>query len=124
MFSAIKKSRHSFGMYLRDRKRFYVLKFKKSYFEIDAHKALKRLDVTVLHKIILEKLLKYQDVEYEMNPDVVVDKVNSGMYHAAFFLNPTRIEDVKKVALAGERMPPKSTYFYPKLLTGMVIYKF
>ncbi|MBI4686520.1 MAG: DUF1015 family protein [Nitrospirae bacterium] len=85
---------------------------------------MKDLDVTILHKIILEKLLGADKVEYEMSPEVVVNRVESGLYQAAFFLNPTRIEDVKKVALGGERMPPKSTYFYPKLLTGMVIYKF
>jgi uncharacterized protein (DUF1015 family) len=59
-----------------------------------------------------------------MNPELAVEKVNNGSFQAVFFLNPTRIEDVKKVALADQRMPPKSTYFYPKLLTGMVIYKF
>jgi uncharacterized protein (DUF1015 family) len=59
-----------------------------------------------------------------MDPDSVIQKVKNSSFQVAFFLNPTKIEDVRQVALAGQRMPPKSTYFYPKLLTGMVIYKF
>jgi uncharacterized protein (DUF1015 family) len=47
--------------------------------------------------------------------------VRSGQYRAAFFLNPTRVEDVEKAAFTSVRMPPKSTYFFPKLLTGVVI---
>jgi uncharacterized protein (DUF1015 family) len=59
-----------------------------------------------------------------MDPDIAVERAKKGSFEAVFFLNPTEIKDVKDVALAGHRMPPKSTYFYPKLLTGMVIYKF
>ncbi|MBE3587635.1 MAG: DUF1015 family protein, partial [Thermoanaerobacteraceae bacterium] len=42
-------------------------------------------------------------------------------YQLAFFLNPTLVEEVTAVAAAGEKMPQKSTYFYPKLITGLVI---
>lgn len=124
MFSIMKKGRHILGMCLRNKKACYVLKFKGSYSKINSHESLKRLNVTILHKFILEKLLRVDKIEYEMNPELAIEKVNKAVYHAAFFLNPTMIEDVKNVALAGERMPPKSTYFYPKLLTGMVIHKF
>ncbi|MBI4654324.1 MAG: DUF1015 domain-containing protein [Nitrospirae bacterium] len=124
MFSIMKKGRNILGMYLKNKKAFYVLKFKDSYSEINSHESLKRLNVTILHKFILERLLRVDKIEYEMNPELAIEKVNKAVYHAVFFLNPTRIEDVKNVALAGERMPPKSTYFYPKLLTGMAIYKF
>ncbi|MEF9438447.1 MAG: hypothetical protein L0922_06830 [Candidatus Mariimomonas ferrooxydans] len=62
--------------------------------------------------------------EYEIDHELAVEKVKNGPFQAAFFLNSTKIHDVKEVALAGQRMPPKATYFYPKLLTGMVIYKF
>jgi len=47
--------------------------------------------------------------------------VDSGKYQIAFFLNPTRMEQIKSVAGAGLRMPQKSTFFYPKLLSGLVI---
>ena len=52
-----------------------------------------------------------------------LDQVNHGEYEAAFFLNPTQAKDIEKSALSLMRMPPKSTYFYPKLLTGLVLNK-
>jgi uncharacterized protein (DUF1015 family) len=91
---------------------------------MDLPDCLKKLDVTVLHQFIFEKLLNIGRYEYEMAPDIAVERANKGSFEAVFFLNNTEIKDVKDVALAGHRMPPKSTYFYPKLLTGMVIYSF
>ncbi|MBI5049969.1 MAG: DUF1015 domain-containing protein [Nitrospirae bacterium] len=124
LLKEMKKGRHSLGMYTGNRKASYILRFRGGYSAIESPQSLKRLDVTILHRLILEKLLSVDEIDYEMNPALAEEKVNKGMYKAAFFLNPTRVEDVKKVALAGQRMPPKSTYFYPKLLTGMVIYRF
>jgi uncharacterized protein (DUF1015 family) len=124
MFSAMKKGRNTLGMLVKDEKTFYVLKFRGTHAKIKTHKSLKKLDVTILHKLIFEKLLGVDKFEYEMNPELVIKKLKNGPFHTAFFLNPTKAQDVRKVALAGQRMPPKSTYFYPKLLTGMVIYKF
>jgi uncharacterized protein (DUF1015 family) len=46
--------------------------------------------------------------------------LESGEYEAAFVLRPTPIEQVREVAAAGETMPPKSTYFFPKILSGIV----
>ena len=86
--------------------------------------ALKDLDVTVLHELIFKQLLDVERVSYEMDVRTCMEAVRSGEFAAAFFLNPTRVYDVEKVALASLRMPPKSTYFYPKLLTGMVINSF
>ncbi len=83
--------------------------------------ALKDLDVTILHDLIFKQLLDIDSVAYEMDVDKCLRKVREGEFAAAFFLNPTRVQDVEKVALASLRMPPKSTYFYPKLLTGMVL---
>ncbi len=82
---------------------------------------LRGLDVTLLHELIFKKLYNVQGVDYEMDPGVSLSKVRDGSYQAAFFLNPTRVEDVERVALACLRMPPKSTYFFPKILTGFVI---
>jgi len=101
----------------------YILKYKGSGLD-NLHPALRGLDVTVLHELIFKKLLKVTDIAYEMDVKETVRKVKDGLYDAAFFLNPTRVEDVERVALSGVRMPPKSTYFYPKLLTGLVINKF
>jgi uncharacterized protein (DUF1015 family) len=83
--------------------------------------ALKDLDVTVLHDFIFKQLLDIDTVFYEMEVQKCLQVVRSGEFKAAFFLNPTGVYDVERVALASLRMPPKSTYFYPKLLTGMVL---
>ena len=118
----MQQNRHSFGMYLTNVDTYYTLSFNGSNIDIDLPESLKKLDVTVLHKLIFEKLLKVDHYDYEMDPEIAVQKAEKGSFEAVFFLNPTRIRDVKDAALAGHRMPPKSTYFYPKLLTGMVMY--
>jgi uncharacterized protein (DUF1015 family) len=83
--------------------------------------ALGDLDVTVLHDLIFKQLLDIDRVSYEMDVAKCLQAVRDGAFAAAFFLNPTRVGDVERVALASLRMPPKSTYFYPKLMTGMVL---
>jgi uncharacterized protein (DUF1015 family) len=83
--------------------------------------ALRDLDVTILHDLIFKQLLDIESVSYEMDVRKCIQAVRESAFAAAFFLNPTRVEDVEKVALASLRMPPKSTYFYPKLMTGMVL---
>jgi uncharacterized protein (DUF1015 family) len=115
---------HTFGMFLTNTGSYYTLSFSKSNVEMDLPECLKNLDVSVLHKYVFEQLLKIDHYEYEMDPETAVDRAKKGSFEAVFFLNDTKIHDLKEVALAGHRMPPKSTYFYPKLLTGMVIYKF
>lgn len=124
MLEVIQKEKHSFGMFLTNSNTYYSLVFNGSEIETDMPECLKKLDVTVLHKLIFERLLKIDHYEYEMDPDIAVERARKGLFEAVFFLNPTNVKDVKEVALAGQRMPPKSTYFYPKLLTGMVIYRF
>src|SRR4030042_740965 len=90
----------------------------------EVNPSLRSIDVVVLHDLILKKILSAVGVDYEMDVKKVLDKVRSGEFSAAFFLNPTGVEDVEKAALSYVRMPPKSTYFYPKLLTGIVINSF
>jgi uncharacterized protein (DUF1015 family) len=90
----------------------------------DVHPSLKDLDVTVLHELVLKNILKTSDICYEMDPVRAKDLVMSGGYDAVFFLNPTKVEDVERVALSSKRMPPKSTYFYPKIMTGFIINSF
>lgn len=88
----------------------------------------KRLDVAILHGAILErmfgiteeKLASQSHVDYAHDADEAVRTVDTGKGQVAFLLNPTRAEQVMAVADRGERMPQKSTDFYPKLLTGMV----
>lgn len=124
MFEMMRAKKHSFGMYLTNADMYYVISFNSSIEDMELPDCLKKLDVTVLHQFIFEKLLNIDHYEYEMDPDLAVQRANKGNFEAVFFLNSTKIQDLKEVALAGHRMPPKSTYFYPKLLTGMVIYTF
>lgn len=114
---------HAIGFCHRNSDNLYLLRHKGSGLE-NINPALKELDVTILHELIFKKLLNISEVTYEMDAAETREMVRKGIYDAAFFLNPTGVKDVERVALSGERMPPKSTYFYPKLLTGMVIYKF
>jgi uncharacterized protein (DUF1015 family) len=53
-----------------------------------------------------------------------IDMVKKSKHSAAFFLGPTKVDEIEKVALETLRMPPKSTYFFPKLMTGTVINPF
>ena len=93
--------------------------------------ALRGLDVSILHTLILERLMgidkenmaKQINLTYTRSDEEAISEVNSKKAQCAFLLNPTRVEEIKNVALAGEKMPQKSTYFYPKLITGLTMNK-
>jgi uncharacterized protein (DUF1015 family) len=88
----------------------------------------RRLDTAVLEALILKDALGMTDEDidhleglgYARDFDNALELVESGDYDAAFFVAPTPIEQVRAVAAAGESMPPKSTYFFPKVPTGLV----
>jgi uncharacterized protein (DUF1015 family) len=88
----------------------------------------RRLDTAVLEALILKGALEMSDEDidelsglgYARDFDQALELVEQGEYDAAFFTAPTPVEDVQAVAEAGESMPPKSTYFYPKVPTGLV----
>ncbi len=94
----------------------------------DKSREWKLLDVSILHSAVLGGLLSVNDGEgnitYVRDPEKGFKLVADGSHMAAFFLKPTRVDQVKAVAELGEKMPQKSTYFYPKLLSGFVINKF
>ncbi|MGQ9569303.1 MAG: DUF1015 domain-containing protein [Thermodesulfovibrionales bacterium] len=113
----------TFGFYQNIDDRWYILKCKENSLS-KIHPSLRQIDVFVLHDLILKNILDISDIDYEMDTKKTLEKVKSGEYSAAFFLNPTSVEDVEIVASLSVRMPPKSTYFYPKLLTGIVINSF
>lgn len=95
----------------------------------DKSEAYRSLDVSVLHSLILERLLGIDkenmanqiNLTYTRSLDEALDSVRSGASQCAFLLNPTRVTQIRDVAAAGEKMPQKSTYFYPKLITGLVM---
>lgn len=88
-------------------------------------KDYKNLDVVILHKVAFDHLCKIalEDIAYEIDLGRAVSEVDSGAYGALFVLNPTKMEQIRSIALGGHVMPQKSTYFYPKLLSGLVINK-
>lgn len=91
----------------------------------------RELDVSVLHEGILlpilgigEKEIAEQDyVSYFRSPKNLVEQLRAGQYQLGFLLNPTTVKQVRQISEKGEKMPPKSTDFYPKLLTGLTLMK-
>ena len=87
------------------------------------------LDVSILHKIILEHLMDInQDnledhVFYTRIDEDAIRFVDEERYDLSFLMNATKIQELKAIADAGEHMPQKSTYFLPKMLSGLVIYR-
>lgn len=92
----------------------------------------KHLDVSVLHKLILEKyfgigeesLKNQENIVYTKDAEEALKRVDNKEMQCAFLINPTKVSEIKDISLANEKMPQKSTYFWPKLITGIVIYKF
>jgi len=88
----------------------------------------RRLDTAVLEAIILKGALGMSEddishlngLNYSKSFDDAVEAVESGRYDAGFFMRGTPVEQVSEVAETGESMPPKSTYFYPKIPTGLI----
>jgi uncharacterized protein (DUF1015 family) len=84
------------------------------------------LDVSLLHDLLLEKVLgidvREDTIAFTQDDAVALDLVARQDYQVAFLLNPTRVEQIVQYAVAGKRLPRKSTYFYPKLLTGIVMH--
>ena len=91
--------------------------------------AYRHLDTGILETLLLKRALGLSDQDishfnglfYARDVDEAVVMVREGDYEAAFVMRPTPIEQVRDVAAAGENMPPKSTYFFPKLLTGLLL---
>jgi uncharacterized protein (DUF1015 family) len=129
------KRRQVFGLYLGGGDLYTVaLRDQKVINEkmpADHSAAWRQLDVSVLQKLILENFLGIDDkalaggeiVRYTRDAREAVRAVDEGRCRAAFLMNPTLIAEVMEVAGNGEKMPQKSTFFYPKLITGLVINK-
>ena len=132
------KDKNAFGIYSNGNA-FYVaiLKGEQAMDSVAPEKSdpWKGLDVSVLHKLILEELLGLGEkqlasggnIEYVKDSNNAIDesiaKVDRRQKQVAFFMNPVKWEQLKMVTAAGEKMPQKSTYFYPKIHTGLTINK-
>lgn len=130
-----KVSNHAIGVYLGNQA-FYSLVLKdqtalEKLVEKGMPKEVANLDVTILHQLILEDCLGI-DQEQVASGDALgycrgkergVQAVDEGEAQVTFFLNPTLAKQVQEVCMAGEVLPQKSTDFFPKLLSGMVVHK-
>ncbi len=93
--------------------------------------ASRTLDVTVLHTLVLEKIFGIDkenmaaqiNLTYTKFFEEAVSFVDEGKAQCSFVLNPTKVKEIRDVASVGEKMPQKSTYFYPKMITGLVMNK-
>jgi uncharacterized protein (DUF1015 family) len=125
------RTEHLLGMY-KDR-RFWLLRLKNIKIldkEIsDKPKEYRSLDIAILNHIILKNILgvdleNKENLKFSPNTDEFIKEADLNPLYIAFFLNPVKIQQIITIALKGERMPSKSTYFYPKVLSGLVINKF
>ena len=121
---------HAIGMYYA--KRYWLLRLKNvkvvDKLIADKPQEYRRLDVSILNAFVLSRIIKGELVENKAvsfipDKDDLIEAVDGDETKIAFFLNPTKIEQIVSIALAGEKMPPKSTYFFPKPVSGLVIYK-
>jgi uncharacterized protein (DUF1015 family) len=91
----------------------------------------RNLDVSILHTMILEKyfgidkenMANQTNLYYTRSYNEAIDSVSNGEYQCSFIINATKIREIKDVSLNKEKMPQKSTYFWPKLVTGIVMNK-
>ena len=128
--------RHAFGLCLGGKNHRVLVLRREDLMDArqDHSQAWRRLDVSILHRLILEermgitpeRLEAQANVEYIQDfPHAVqeaADRVGAGECQALFLLNPTSVAEVQAVAAQRERMPQKSTFFYPKVYAGMVFY--
>ncbi len=123
------------GVLLKNSSSFYILSLKAGImgkkYGSEFSESLMNLDVTVLTKLILMEILGIDQADldnekliaYSSSDKEAIENISSGRYDFAFILNPTKIEQVQKIAGEGLIMPRKSTYFYPKVITGQVLNK-
>jgi uncharacterized protein (DUF1015 family) len=128
---AYDKNLHAFALYADGTYTLLILKEKAMLEKLlpEVHETLRSLDVTVLHSLILERILGIDkanmaaqiNLTYVKATGDALTAVDTGSANCAFLMNATRVGEISDVALSGFKMPQKSTYFYPKLTTGLVI---
>jgi uncharacterized protein (DUF1015 family) len=90
--------------------------------------AYRRLDAGILETLLLKGALELTDDDishlndfgYARDAGQALELVESGAFDVAFLLRPTPVQQVRDIAAEGQSMPPKSTYFFPKVLTGLL----
>ncbi len=131
--SKLKKQKNTIGLYLENRNTYYVLRLLESAKEEPILKAepsaLAQLNTIVLNNLVFREALGLSEEELD-NPNLIsyisdldqaLNMVKNKEQSAAFILNPSSVEDILRVTESGLIMPRKSTYFYPKVTTGLVL---
>lgn len=123
-------SEHVLGMYKE--KKFFLLRLKNikmlDKLISDKPKEYRSLDVSILNHIIFKDMLGYDsanknNLKYSPETEGFIEAVDNDPLSIAFFINPVKMQQIIDVALNGNKMPAKSTYFYPKVLSGLVVNK-
>jgi uncharacterized protein (DUF1015 family) len=129
------KKKHIIGAAFKRDPRYLILRLKSKRImqrlAKDLSPQLQELDVTTLHLLILEHVLGIGPeqqasgaaIRYLQDEEAVLQGLEKEDFQAAFILNPPKPEDVLAIASRGEKMPQKSTYFYPKLSSGLIVNK-
>ena len=119
---------------LFDGQRYHLLRLKDEgvldrFLEASRAREWKTLDVSILHELVIERVLglskesvkRQENINYIRDAQEGIEAVKSGQAQFVFFLNPTRISQVRACSGVGEKMPQKSTDFYPKMISGLVM---
>jgi len=121
------------GVFMKDHQEFYLLVLKPrvmdQVFGKEIEETVRYFDVTVLTRVLMMEILGYDEarlddekcIGYDRTETGAVEAITEGCYDIAFILNPTRIQQMKRVADQGLIMPRKATYFYPKIGSGLVM---
>ena len=120
------RNEHAFGLYLRSGICLLRLKSKlliEEYIK-EGSTDYKNLDATILKHFVFDQMRLFsEEIIYTKDLEEVTGMVDMGKADMGFIMNPVKITQLKAIALNGERMPPKTTYFYPKVLSGLTVYK-
>jgi uncharacterized protein (DUF1015 family) len=124
-----------FGLVLAGRPGGYLLRLRPSASTFRTllaqhHPAIAELDVAVLQSLVLNPILgighegheQHRFIDFEPRAQCAIAGVRAGRYQAAFLLVPTQLNQLRAIAEAGQVAPPKATFFYPKVPSGLVIY--
>ncbi|MHA1146836.1 MAG: DUF1015 family protein [Promethearchaeota archaeon] len=121
------KNNHVFGVYFQNK--YIFLKLKESIKPEDIISGIhsnewKNLNIPILHEILLEKCLGVKKgINFIKDVKIGLEKVKRGEINALFLLNPTTLSEIQTITHLKEIMPQKSTYFYPKPLSGLLIHR-
>ncbi len=121
---------HVIGMY--NSGRYWLLRLRNvkvlDKLMFDKFPEYRNLDVSILNATVLERILDLdledkKSITFSPNTEELLQAAGNDFTLLVFFLNPTKIDQITAVALKGDKMPPKSTYFYPKVVSGLVVNK-